>query len=54
MELARGVNVMSERKGLKSVNTRAADGTIAQPDPELAKALEEVAKSLPKRFFIDE
>jgi hypothetical protein len=54
MELAKGVNVMSDRKGRKSVNTRAADGTIARPDLELAKALEEVAQSLPNKFFIDE
>jgi hypothetical protein len=30
------------------------NGTIARPDPELANSLQEVAKSLPKKFFVDE
>ena len=46
--------MMRSRKGSKSVNTRAADGTIARRDPELAKALEEVAQWLPKKFAVDD
>jgi hypothetical protein len=50
---------MSERKRHKSSvkevpNPSNSNGIIAQPDPELAKALEEVAQSLPQRFFVDD
>lgn len=45
---------MSDRRRRKSVNRHASDGTIARLDSEMAKALEEVAQSLPNNFFVDE
>jgi len=50
---------MSERTGHNSSNKlvpkrSSSNGAIARPDPELARALEEVAKSLPKNFSIDD
>jgi hypothetical protein len=45
---------MSDRKGRKSVNMRASNGSLARPDPELAKALQEVAQSLAKKFIVDD
>lgn len=48
---------MSERKGRKSSNKQmpkpsSLDGAIDRPDPELAKALQEIAQSLPQRFVV--
>jgi hypothetical protein len=50
---------MSECKARKSSNKQVSkqsspNGTIARPDQGLAKALEEVAKSLPKKFIVDD
>lgn len=50
---------MSERNGRKSSNKQVSrqsspNVTIARPDPELAKALQEVAQSLPKKFIVDD
>jgi hypothetical protein len=57
--IAKGFNSMSERMGRTSSNQlvlkpSSPNGTVARPDPELAKALEEVAKSLPKKFIVDD
>jgi hypothetical protein len=55
----KGVYSMIERNGRKSSNKQVSKpsspiGTIARPDPELAKALQEVAQSLPKKFVVDD